>query len=383
MSTDWNSLTDEAFRQTAAAFFEARCPKDLRFRRTRQRMQTVRPWFDILSAEGWLAPSWPKQWGGMALSPVKQLIYLEEYARSGAPRLLDQAMNNLGPILIERGNDAQRRAYLPKILTGEHVWCQGYSEPNAGSDLANIATEARVEGDELVINGQKIWTTMAFDATHMFALVRTAKTARKQAGISFVMLAMNQPGVTVRPIRDIAGSEEFCEVFLTDVRARLTDVVGELNGGWEIAKTLLGIERVWLGSPRQAFGALNLLEKVARANGSWDDPVFQDRYTRVEFDVLDLAALYQRLVRSLTAGKGFGLESSLLKTTATETYQRITELLIETAGLHGATAGEADFAGGRFDVLTPFFESRAPTIYGGTNQIQRNLLARQWLRLPA
>jgi alkylation response protein AidB-like acyl-CoA dehydrogenase len=382
MATDWNALSDTEFRATAARFFDENCPREVRFAPQRLRWSVVKPWFLILSQHGWVAPSWPTEWGGMGLSPVKQVIYMEEYARSGAPVMQTQSLTNLGPILIARGTEEQRRKYLPKILSGEHVWVQGYSEPNAGSDLASLRTEARLEGDEFIINGQKIWTTMGFDGTHMFALVRTDKSAKKQAGISFVMFTMDQPGITVRPIRDIAGHEEFCEVFLQDVRAHRSDLVGALNGGWEIAKTLLGFERVWSGSPRQSLIGLARLEQVARANGSWEDPVFQDRYTQLLFDTQDLAAMYERLVRSLAVGKGFGLESSLLKMTATETSQRVTELLMEIAGADGALEGYVEIGGERIDVLTPFMEARAPTIYGGSNQIQRNILARQWLGLP-
>lgn len=383
MPTDWNAQSDAEFRATAACFLDENCPRDLRFAPKRLRWAVVKPWFMALSRHGWVAPSWPTEWGGMGLSPVKQVIYIEEYERSGAPVMQTQSLTNLGPILIARGTEEQRRKYLLKILSGDHVWVQGYSEPNAGSDLASLRTEACLEGDEFIINGQKIWTTMGFDGTHMFALVRTDKTVKKQAGISFLMFPMDQPGITVRPIRDISGGEEFCEVFLEDVRAHRSDLVGELNGGWEIAKTLLGFERVWSGSPRQSLIALARLEKVARANGSWGDPAFQDRYTQLVFDVRDLAAMYERLVHSLGVGKGFGLESSLLKMTATETCQRVTELLLEVAGADGALEGYVDFGGERIDLMTPFLESRAPTIYGGSNQIQRNILARQWLGLPS
>lgn len=382
MSVNWNALPDPEFRAAAAEFFEAHCPANLRFAPQRLRWNLVKPWFLLLSQHGWVAPSWPRESGGMGLAPFKQVIYMEEYERSGAPVMQTQSLTNLGPILIARGSEEQRLKYLPKILSGEHMWVQGYSEPGAGSDLANLRTEARLEGDEFVINGQKIWTTMGFDGTHMFALVRTDTTVKKQAGISFVMFTMDQPGITVRPIRDIAGHEEFCEVFLEDVRAHRSDLVGALNGGWEIAKTLLGFERVWSGSPRQSLVALARLEKVARANGCWHDAAFQDRYTQLMFDLRDLAAMYDRLVRSLAVGKGFGLESSLLKMTATETCQRVTELLVEVAGADGALPGVIEIGGERADVLTPFFESRAPTIYGGSNQIQRNILARQWLGLP-
>jgi alkylation response protein AidB-like acyl-CoA dehydrogenase len=182
---------------------------------------------------------------------------------------MDQGLMNLGPVLIARGTDEQRQRFLPKILSGEHLWCQGYSEPNAGSDLASLRTEARIDGDEFVINGQKIWTSVAFDATHMFALVRTDKTVKKQAGISFVMIDMRQSGVTVRPIRNIAGHEELCEVFIDDVRTPRANLVGELNGGWNVAKALLGFERVWSGSPRQSTMALLRLEQLARPAARW------------------------------------------------------------------------------------------------------------------
>ena len=378
---NWNGLTDDEFRVQAAHSFAAWCPSELKGFTHRQRWQVVKPWFLILSGRGWVAPGWPSEYGGMGLSPAKHMIYIEEYEKCGAPRLLDQALTNLGPILIARGTDGQRNEYLPRILRGESVWCQGYSEPNAGSDLASLRTEGRVEGETIIINGHKIWTSMAFDATHMFALVRTDKGAKKQAGITFVMFEMDQPGIEVRAIRDIAGSEEFCEVFLSDVHANMRDVVGGLNGGWNIAKTLLGFERVWAGSPRQSLIALGMLERVARQMGIFDDPVFQDKFVQLTFDVSDLAATYERSVRMLEAGGGFGYEASLLKIIATETCQRVTELLLETAREASAMEGRQVLVGD-VDVLAPFLESRAPTIYGGSSQIQRNILAKHALGLP-
>ena len=193
---DWNALSDDEFRQEAASFFAQQVPAHLKFLSRRPRWAEVRDWYLTLSRHGWLVPAWPVEHGGMGLSQSKALVYVEELERSGAPRVMDQGLMNLGPVLIARGTEEQRRRFLPKILSGEHTWCQGYSEPNAGSDLASLRTEARIEGDEFVINGQKIWTSVAFDATHMFALVRTDKSVKKQAGISFVMIDMKQPGVT-------------------------------------------------------------------------------------------------------------------------------------------------------------------------------------------
>ena len=380
---DWNALSDDEFRQEAASFFAQQVPAHLKFLSRRPRWAEVRDWYLTLSRHGWLVPAWPVEHGGMGLSQSKALVYVEELERSGAPRVMDQGLMNLGPVLIARGTEEQRRRFLPKILSGEHTWCQGYSEPNAGSDLASLRTEARIEGDEFVINGQKIWTSVAFDATHMFALVRTDKSVKKQAGISFVMIDMKQPGVTVRPIRNIAGHEELCEVFLDDVRTPLVNLVGELNGGWNVAKALLGFERVWSGSPRQSTLALLRLQRFAQATGKMADPVFRDRYTQITMDVLDAASAYERFAQIMRTGGSFGFEVSMLKIWATETCQRVTELLVEAAGDLGGLSGEVDVEGDPMDILYPFLDCRAFTIYGGSSQVQRNILAKNVLDLPS
>lgn len=383
MQKDWNALTDEAFRAEAAAFFDKHVPQHLRYMSRRPRWAEVREWYLTMSRHGWLTPAWPKEWGGMGLSQSKALVYLEELERSGAPRVMDQGLMNIGPLLIARGTDEQRRRFLPKILSGEHTWCQGYSEPNAGSDLASLRTEARIEGDEFVINGSKIWTSVAFDASHMFALVRTDKTVKKQAGISFVLIDMRQPGVKVRPIRNIAGHDELCEVFLDDVRTPLTNLVGELNRGWDVAKALLGFERIWSGSPRQSMLALLRLQQYARASGKLEDPVFVDKLAQVTMDVLDSASAYERFAQIMRTGGSFGFEVSMLKIWATETCQRVTELMVEAAGDLGTLIGEVDVDGDMIDILYPFLDCRAFTIYGGSSQVQRNILSKNVLDLPA
>ena len=380
---DWNTLDDEEFRRIAAAFFAQHVPQHLRHLSRRPRWAEVKDWYLTMSREGWLVPNWPTEWGGMGLSQSKVLVYLEELERSGAPRVMDQGLMNIGPLLIARGTDEQRRRFLPKILSGEHTWCQGYSEPNAGSDLASLRTEARIEGDEFVINGQKIWTSVAFDATHMFALVRTDKTVKKQAGISFVLIDMQQPGVTVRPIRNIAGHEELCEVFLDNVRTPVANMVGALNEGWSVAKALLGFERIWSGSPRQSMLALLRLRKLAEASGKLEDPAFVDKLTQVTMDVLDAASAYERFAQIMRTGGSFGFEVSMLKIWATETCQRVTELMVEAAGDLGALGGVVDVAGAPMDILYPFLECRAFTIYGGSSQVQRNILAKNVLDLPS
>ena len=380
---DWNALSDDQFRGVARDFFEQQVPAHLRFLSRRPRWAEVKDWYLTLSRHGWLVPAWPQEHGGMGLSQSKVLVYMEELERSGAPRVMDQGLMNLGPVLIARGTDEQRRRFLPKILSGEHLWCQGYSEPNAGSDLANLRTEARIDGDQFVINGQKIWTSVAFDANHMFALVRTDKTVKKQAGISFVMIDMRQPGVTVRPIRNIAGHEELCEVFLDDVRTPLANLVGELNGGWQVAKALLGFERIWSGSPRQSMLALLRLRKLAEASGKLKEPVFRDKLTQVTMDVLDAAAAYERFAQIMRTGGSFGFEVSMLKIWATETCQRVTELMVEAAADLGALSGDVDVGGEEIDILYPFLDCRAFTIYGGSSQVQRNILSKNVLDLPS
>jgi alkylation response protein AidB-like acyl-CoA dehydrogenase len=380
---DWNALSDEDFRQVAREFFETHVPQHLRYLSRRPRWAEVKEWYLTMSRHGWLVPAWPGEWGGMGLSQSKVLVYLEELERSGAPRVMDQGLMNIGPLLIARGTDEQRQRFLPKILSGEHTWCQGYSEPNAGSDLASLRTEARIEGDEFVINGSKIWTSVAFDATHMFALVRTDKTVKKQAGISFVMIDMRQPGVTVRPIRNIAGHEELCEVFLDNVRTPVANMVGGLNEGWGVAKALLGFERIWSGSPRQSMLALLRLRKFAQASGKMDDPVFVDKLAQVTMDVLDAASAYERFAQIMRTGGSFGFEVSMLKIWATETCQRVTELMVEAAGDLGGLIGEVDVDGEAVDVLYPFLDCRAFTIYGGSSQVQRNILAKNVLDLPS
>ncbi|MBI3373076.1 MAG: acyl-CoA dehydrogenase family protein [Betaproteobacteria bacterium] len=380
---DWNAMTDEEFRRRAADLFGTHVPRHLCHLNRRPRWAEVKDWYMTMSSHGWLVPGWPVEYGGMGLSPAKFLIYVEELERSGAPRVMDQGLMNLGPVLIARGSEAQRRKYLPRILSGEHLWCQGYSEPNAGSDLASLRTEAHLEGDEFVVNGQKIWTSVAFDATHMFALVRTDKTVKKQAGISFLMIDMNQPGVTVRPIRNIAGHEELCEVFLDNVRTPRDCLVGGLNEGWQVAKALLGFERIWSGSPRQSILALLRLERFAKLSGKMDDAGFVDRLTQIKMDVLDSASAYDRFAQIMRTGGSFGFEVSVLKIWATETCQRVTELMVEAAGEAGTLTGDVDLGGEAIDILYPFLECRAFTIYGGSSQVQRNILAKSVLNLPA
>lgn len=379
---DWNAISDEAFRLEVAAFVESNCPKELRYLDSRPRLSEVGAWQKYMGAQGWLCPAWPRAYGGMGLNAAKQLIYLEEMEEQGAPRLLDQGIINLGPLLIAHGTEEQKAKYLPKVLTSEHIWCQGYSEPNAGSDLAALKTEAVLDGDEFVVNGSKIWTSMAMDANMIFALVRTDKSGPKQAGISFLIMDIDQPGITVREIENIAGHVELCEVFFDDVRAPKANLVGPLHDGWRISKTLLGHERIWSGSPRQSFAALNNLKRVAAALGKFDDPVFADKYFNLELDTRDLGSAYAVVQKKVVEGEKLGAEVSVLKIWATELCQRISEAVIEAASDAGGIAGHVDLGEDAMHIVAPFYNSRPPTIYGGSNQIQRNIIATTVLNLP-
>ena len=380
---DYNAMSDDAFRREVGAFFAAEYPPQLRFLLRRARWVEMKPWWDKLYAKGWVAPGWPREWGGMDLNAAKMLIYMEEMERHGVARAPEQGITQVGPILMRYGTPAQQQHYLPRSLAGEYIWCQGYSEPNAGSDLASLQTSAVIDGDELVINGQKIWTSLAHDATHIYMLVRTDKTAKKpQLGISLVLADVKTPGITIRPIRNIAMHEEFCEVFFDNVRVPCANLVGKLNEGWTIAKALLSYERLTIGSPRRPAYALRRLELIARAKGLFADRGFADRYTALALDIQDLGSLFGRFVEQVKRGEPLGEDISMLKIWTTETWQRVTDMLLETAAEDGVLAGVRDIDGVEADVLSSFYYSRPGTIFGGSSEVQRNILARYVLKLP-
>ncbi len=379
---DWNALSDDAFRTRAMRFFEDKLPPALRFLSRRPRWSEVKDWYMTLSRGGWLAPGLPVAYGGMGLKPAKQLIYHEVAAITGAPRLHDQGIGQVSLTLLACGTEEQRQQYIPKIMAGEHVWSQGYSEPGSGSDLASLRTEARLDGDYFIINGQKIWTSMAHDATHLYTLVRTDKTVKKHAGISFLLVDLRQPGVTVRPIRNLGGEEEFCEVFLDNVKTHRSNLVGPLNGGWTVAKALLGFERYIGGSPLRCLLMLRHADAVAKAAGKFDDPVFVETLTQLKLDVLDLSTLYERVCAALAKGEVPGFEVSLLKLLATETAQTISELMVSAVDDSGSFYGDQQIGAETVNVLAQYFNNRPTTIFGGTNQVQRNILATRLLKLP-
>jgi alkylation response protein AidB-like acyl-CoA dehydrogenase len=378
-----NALPEEDFRLQLRDFFESAYPDELRHQLRRFRWSEIRDWTQALHQQGWIAPNWPLEYGGMGLDASKQVIFMEEQERAGVGRAPDMGVVNVGPLLIKFGSPEQKQFYLPKILSFEHIWCQGYSEPNTGSDLASVQTRAVLEGDEFVVNGQKIWTTLAQDATHMFALVRTDPNVKKQAGISFLLIDLRVAGVTICPIRNLAGHEEFCQVFLDNVRVPRDNLVGEINQGWTLAKALLGFERIFTGSPKRCQYVLGRLELTARQRGLFNDQGFVDRFAQVSADVADLSAAYRRYVEVVKQGGTLGSEVSMLKIWATETLQRIADLMFESSGEYSSIPGDHDMGGEKIDLVSPFFTARWVTIGAGSSEIQRNLIARNVLALPS
>ena len=379
---DWDAMTEAEFRRMLRNFYTRHYPEHMRNVPRRLHWNEIKDWTMLLSKQGWLAPAWPKKFGGMGLSPAKMIAYVEEQEQYGVARAPDMGVVMIGPLLIQRGSHEQQQKFLPKILSGEHIWCQGYSEPGAGSDLAALRTEAVRDGNEFVVNGQKIWTTLAQDATHMFALVRTDKEAKKQSGISFLLIDLSAPGITIRPIQDIGGHKEFCEVFFDNVRVPADNLVGQINEGWTIAKALLGFERIFLGSPKQSRYALSQLTGLAESLDLFSDPVFASRYSELMLYLEDQVAGYTHYAEMVKRGEILPPSVSLLKIWGTDTYQRICTLLVESAQEHGATGETTDFGSEGLNVPAILFNAIPATIYGGSTEIQKEIIAKHVLKLP-
>ncbi|MBB1156273.1 acyl-CoA dehydrogenase family protein [Amycolatopsis dendrobii] len=338
-------------------------------------------WNQHLAAHGWTCLGWPVEYGGRGLSLLRQVIFHEEYARSNAPARVNHLGEELlGPTLIAHGTDEQRRRFLPGIVGVAELWCQGYSEPGAGSDLAGVRTRARLEGGEWVIDGQKIWTSLAQHAQWCFAVVRTERGSRRHAGLSYLLVPMDQPGVEVRPIRQLTGTSEFNEVFFDGARTSESLVVGAPGDGWRVAMATLGFERGVSTIGQQVGFARELAGVVAAAqeNGRYDDPVVRDRLARaaVGLEVLRVHAL--RTLSAYEAGSQ-GPEASVSKLLWARWHRELGELAMEVRG------GSALTAAGSYDLdaqQTLFLFSRADTIYGGSDEIQRNIIAERVLGLP-
>ncbi|MEX2455146.1 MAG: acyl-CoA dehydrogenase family protein [Rhodospirillaceae bacterium] len=378
-----DSPAEKAFRAEVRDWIAATLPDDLRGWSTRPPFDRAMWWHRQLYDRGWVAPAWPKSHGGMGATLNEQIVLKEELARAGAPEISAQGTNHLGPILMAFGTDAQKARFLPPILAGDEVWCQGYSEPGAGSDLASLRTKAAIDGDSFVVNGHKIWTTWAHHADWMFALVRTDPDApRKQAGISFLLIDLKTPGIDIRPIRTIVGDDEFAEVFLDDVRVPMANLVGDLHDGWRVANALLAHERLGTANPQLLFDALERVRKVAKATGAIDDAGFRDRLAEAEIDTVGFAAMFAHAAEIANAERSLGLDASVMKINGTELLQRLADLLLDAAGSEAAVAERIETEDGPIEVAALFLQVRRATIYGGSSEIQRNILARRVLGLP-
>lgn len=334
-------------------------------------------WNRLLAEHGWTCVGWPEEHGGRGLSLFQQVIFHEEYARANAPvRVNHLGEELLGPTLMAFGTDEQKARFLPRIVAVEELWAQGYSEPDAGSDLANVSTRARLEGDQWVIDGQKVWTSNAHLSQWAFVLCRTEPGSERHRGLSFLLVPLDQDGVEVRPIEQLTGGSEFNEVFFTDARTDADLVVGEPGDGWRVAMALLGFER-GVSVLAQVVGFARELEGVvglAKENGAVDDPVLRDRLAglKVELDVMRFQAL-----RGLSSDDAAG--PSVFKLVWANWHRRLGEVAMDVVGAAGLTAG-APYELDRWQRL--FLFSRADTIYGGSDEVQRNILAERVLGLP-
>ena len=388
-----------AFRDEVRAFLDEKLPADIAdkvkgFRKMSK--EDHQRWQKILTAQGWYATHWPEEYGGVKWSPVQKHIWDEESCAYGVPRTIPFGVNMVAPVIIKFGTEEQKQHYLPKILSGEHFWCQGYSEPGAGSDLASLKTFAEKDGDDYILNGTKIWTTYAHYANKMFALVRTNRDGKPQQGITFLLLDMDLPGITIEPIVGLDEVPEQCQVFFDNVRVPQKNRVGEENDGWTVAKYLLTFER---GGQEYAPGLNVMLEKIRLMAGKQQtafgpltkDLVWQHKFAALEADVLALEFTEMRIKSALSAGKDPGALSSMTKILGTELLQKVTELRIETLGSQSViwqpqalVPGEEQPVIGPEYALTAmphYLNSRACSIYGGSNEVQRGIIAKAVLGL--
>ena len=393
------SFTPEemAFRDEVRAFIDENYPKDLKSKRTRGEMskEDILTWHRILYKKGWVVPHWPVEYGGTGWSITQRFIWNEENARAETQALLPFGLSMVGPVIFNYGNEEQKKRFLPGILSADDWWCQGYSEPGAGSDLASLRTKAVLDGDHYVVNGSKTWTTLAQYADWMFCLVRTNADVKAQEGISFLLIDMKTPGITVRPIITMDGSHEVNEVFLEDVRVPVENRIGEENKGWTYAKFLLGNERSGIAGVARSKKAIERLKSIANAELMDGQPLMKtDEFARKVAELeIDLSALEVTELRTLAAeskGKGPGPEASILKIKGTEIQQRITELAVEAVGNYasvempmGEMAGNDFVAGPDYanGAAQNYFNMRKTSIYGGSNEIQHNIIAKMVLGL--
>jgi len=394
------TVEEIAFREEVRQFFRTALPPDIARKcmngQRLSREELVR-WTRILFARGWATPAWAPEWGGTGWSAVKQYIFKEELHMAPAPEPLSFNVNMIGPVLIAFGTEAQKRRFLPRIARLDDWFCQGFSEPGAGSDLASLRTQARLEGDHYIVNGQKLWTSTAHHANWCFLLVRTDPNAKKQAGITYLLMDMSFPGITVRPIVTIDGYHETNEMFLENVRIPVANRIGEENKGWNYAKYLLGHERSGIArvgiSKMRVRRAKQLAARIPAGNGLLgEDAGFRERVAALEVELKALELTQMRVIVESTAAAAGRPDpkSSILKLKGSELQQAATELLLEVAGyaamefdlgfLSGAaeSAGDTDWAA---TIAPNHYWIRHVSIVGGSNEIQRNILAKSVLGL--
>jgi len=393
------SPEEQRFRDEVRAFLESSLPAAMRHKvleGLHVPPEDTVEWHRILFRKGWGGPNWPVEFGGTGWDPVRQYIFEEECAAAGTPRLLPFGLKMVGPVIQRFGNAAQQARFLPRILSAEDWWCQGYSEPEAGSDLASLRTLAVRQGDHYLVNGQKTWITLAQHADWIFCLVRTDRTGKAQAGISFLLIDMRTPGVTVRPIVMLDGGHEVNEVWFEDVKVPVENLVGEENKGWTYAKFLLGHERAniaGIGTSKRELARLTLIASRERKHGRplSDDPLFASRLAQVEIDLMALEITNLRVLSAEAEKRAPGPEASLLKIKGTEIQQALTELMVQAVGpyalpfrieaLEDGFAGPPVGPGYAAPLAATYCNMRKASIYGGSNEIQKNIITQMILGL--
>ncbi|MGI9325595.1 MAG: acyl-CoA dehydrogenase family protein [Pseudomonadales bacterium] len=389
----------DEFRQEIRAWLEAECPPSMRTpmsadehpgggRKARFKNPETKLWLERMAGRGFTVPTWPREYGGAGLNSQQAAVLQEELRRINArPPLLGMGISMIGPALLEFGTEAQKAEHLPAIACGEIWWCQGYSEPGSGSDLASLRTSAVVDGDEYVVNGQKIWTSGADQADWMFCLVRTDPDAPKHQGITFVLFDMDQPGVSVKPILLISGYSPFCETFFDDARALRSNVVGEVNQGWTVAKRLLQYERTsigGIGGGSQKVTSLEELagERVGLQAGKLADPVLRQSILKQRMDDAAYRLTLRRSQEQSASGLAPGAESSFFKYFGTEQNKRRYELMMQILGTQGLGWQGTGFTATELRTPREWLRSKANSIEGGTSEVQLNILAKRVLGLP-
>jgi len=385
------SPEEQAFEAEVRDFLAAHLPREISERVLARRELTrddMLRWHAILNDRGWLAGPWPRDFGGQAWGPVEAHIFEEECCRAGAPRIVPFGVRMLGPVLMEFGTTEQQAEYLPRILDGRDWWCQGYSEPGAGSDLASLKTRAERDGDAYVVNGQKTWTTLGQYANRIFCLVRTKAEGKPQEGISFLLIDLDTPGIEMRPIRLIEGGYEVNEVFFTDVRVPIANRVGAENEGWTIAKYLLDHERTniaGVGFSLQALEQVKALARTVRRGGKplIENTLFAARIASVEAELEAMKITNLRMLAHAAKGGRLGAEPSMLKIKGTQIRQTINDLARRALGPTAAPFPSEELEGnlrvapaGHANDTASYFNNRKISIYGGSNEIQRNILAK-------